>query len=717
MKKYMLVVTLLLFAALLGEELILHRGVLYLPHEGEVACFAKAEGERLYLDCGEGFEEFSLRGVNLGLGKPGYYATDYAITKEEYLRWFRQIRELGANVIRIYTLAGKAFYDAFYEYNCGNDDPLYLLHGVWVDDYLINSGLCAWDEEFYEPFLHDCKVVVDVIHGRRRCALNGSVLQTVYDRDISPWVYGYILGVEWEGTLVSYTDDSFPQREQWEGTYFTTENGSNFEIFLAGIADEVVRYETRKYGTQRPIAFSNWPTTDPLEHGETIEEYFKKSGSVDVEHIRCTEAFAAGQFASYHVYPYYPDYDSFLPEHEENTYLQYLRELNEHHTMPVVIAEFGVPTSRGMAAYEEGLGRNQGGMSETEQGEALVSMYEDICAAGSAGAIVFSWQDEWFKRTWNTMMGTDLSETAYWGDVQTNEQYFALLSFDPGAEESVCCVDGDRSEWEQTDLVAEQEGCRLSMKYDEKFLYFLIEREGWTLGEETLYLPLDITPKSGTRYAENFDLTMSEESDFIVELAGEENSRVWVQERYHLLRALYGGLTASENPFSRQYPAVDGTTFFHIEMLLQKNLYYRHAASGEDEALPFSEYDSLDPQQYSIMETYETGLLTYGNADPSSPQFDSLADFCAAEGFVELRLPWGLLNFASPVSMTVHDDYYEWYGVELLEISSLCAGVGDGSAEVQMEPFALKRLGKTPQYHERLKASYAILQAAWKKEE
>lgn len=440
---------------------------------------------------------FELKGVNMGLGKPGHYATEYAITKEEYLRWFGEIKAMGANVIRTYILAGKDFYDAFYEFNKDNPDPLYLLHGVWVDDYLINSSYGALDKEFYEPFLQDCKDVIDAIHGRHKERTPGSVFPNYYNRDISPWVCGYILGVEWEGTLVTYTDRSSGQAEQLNGAYFYTENASNFEIFLASIGEGVAAYETEKYGSQRMIAFSNWPTTDPLNYPRALEERFLKAAQLDVEHIHCTDAFRPGQFASYHIYPYYPDYYSFLKEHEENTYVQYLKAINDHHTMPVVISEFGVPSSRGMAAYEVSLGRNQGGMSETEQGEALISMYEDIMEAGSAGGIVFTWQDEWFKRTWNTMTNVDLTATPYWSDYQTNEQYFGLLSFDTGDGQSICYPDGDKSEWTEDMLVSEQDGVRLSMQYDERYIYFLVEKNGLDITTDKLYIPIDTTPKAG----------------------------------------------------------------------------------------------------------------------------------------------------------------------------------------------------------------------------
>ena len=233
------------------------------------------------------------------------------------------------------------------------------------------------------------------------------------------------------------------------------------------------------------MAFSNWPTTDPFLYPEDITTFFMKCAQVDVEHIRAEDAFLAGQFASYHVYPYYPDYLNYIlnpavmdrtpiwdgkavisrvetgagtPISEllrqedfydetgtANTYLAYLRALRRHHTMPVVISEFGVSTGRGMAQIDRNTGRNQGHMSEQEQGQALVDCWRDITAANCAGGCVFTWQDEWFKRTWNTMHAVNLQRTPYWSDYQTNEQYFGLLSFDPGEEESVCYVDGDLS--------------------------------------------------------------------------------------------------------------------------------------------------------------------------------------------------------------------------------------------------------------------------------
>ena len=75
------------------------------------------------------------------------------------------------------------------------------------------------------------------------------------------------------------------------------------------------------------------------------------------------------------------------------------------------------------------------------------------------------------------MHAVDLDNTPYWSDYQTNEQYFGLLTFDPGEEESVCYVDGDASEWTAGGRGAgDGRAAALSMKYDEKFLYFYVRR-------------------------------------------------------------------------------------------------------------------------------------------------------------------------------------------------------------------------------------------------
>ena len=106
----------------------------------------------------------------------------------------------------------------------------------------------------------------------------------------------------------------------------------------------------------------------------------------------------------------------------------------------MVISEYGITTGRGRAQVDENTGRSQGYITEQEQGQYLIECYEDIMNAGSAGSCLFSWQDEWFKRTWNTLYAVDLDNTPYWSDYQTNEQFFGSAYLRPrlGGERMLC---------------------------------------------------------------------------------------------------------------------------------------------------------------------------------------------------------------------------------------------------------------------------------------
>ena len=690
-----------------------------------VTTFVKTEGDRIYLDSGSGYEPFEIRGVNMGSGMPGKWATEFGIDKETYLRWFRYIKEMGANTIRVYTIQQDVFYNAFYEYNKDNPDPLYLIHGVWINDYVQNSHRDAYSRDFYDTFLSDCKTMLDVIHGNKKlsvgsgkCAGHGTYL-----KDISPWVIGYILGVEWEDITVAYTDDTYREQEgdsSYRGKYlFTTEEASPFETLLCRVGDKAIEYETARYKTQKLVAFSNWPTTDPFEYPDTVKKLFMKCAYVDVENIKTTPAFLSGQFASYHVYPYYSDYlnwtddwaslgitdkTAFVDELGNlNTYKAYLSLLTAHHTMPVVISEFGVSSGRGMAHRDMNTGRNQGNMSEQEQGQALVRCYEDIKSVGCAGCCIFSWQDEWFKRTWNTMYAVDLTRTPYWSDYQTNEQYFGLLSFDPGREKSVCYVDGDISEWSDAALVCQNGDMSVSMQYDEKFLYFLVHKDNLKFEEETLYLPIDTTPKTGSSYCRNFGLKFDRGADFIVVLNGPDNSRVMVQERYESLRSTYSQeIDGFDTYLADNIPDADSPDFVTINMALE--IYNIPEEAQAEWNLDFGEA------------TFETGRLKYGNANPQSAQFDSLADFTANGDYIELRLPWQLLNFADPSKMSIHDDYFSGnYGVEYLTIDKMYVGVmtADSAGRCALSAFPLDGWGNKVTWHERLKSSYYVMQQLW----
>lgn len=720
MKKYIIIVSILVVMYFVGDALYYRYG-LYIdfnPSE-KVTTFMKTDGKDILMKKNGKYEPFEIKGVNLGAGIPGKWATDFAIDKKTYKRWFKYIQQMGANTIRVYTVQNDTFYDAFYEYNEDNKNPLWMLHGVWVNDYIQNSHRDGYDKEFYDTFLSDCKTVSDVIHGNKKISLGrmDSSGSGAYFNDVSNWVIGYILGVEWEDVTVAYTNEKYKKNNKYtsyHGKYmYSSVQASPFEVMLTKVGDKLIEYESNRYKEQRLVAFSNWPTTDPFVYPKDVSDFFKKCTEVDTTHIRTTDKVISGMFTSYHIYPYFPDYLNYIKDWSRygidkndfklkagkiNTYRAYLTMVNKYHSTPVVISEFGVSTGRGMAQRDHNTNRNQGHMSEKGQGKALVSCYKDIKAAGCNGGCVFTWQDEWFKRTWNTMYAVNLRRNPYWSDYQTNEQYFGLLSFDPGKKKSKCYVDGDISDWKNDKEVFKTRDYSLSMKYDERFLYFLIRKKDLNIDKDKLYIPIDTTQKSGSSYYKN--ILFDKGVDFIVEINGKNNSRVKVQERYDSLRANYSDNVYKINAYlKKNIPDKNTSKFVNIDMILQ------------------TATTLLTKRPDAPAEVYETGKLKYGNANPDSKDFNSLADFKARGDYVELKLPWQLLNFADPSQMSIHDDYYENYGISYQNIDHMNVGVCGKKSGVRnkLKPFELKAWDNDVTYHERLKSSYYKLQKEWRK--
>ena len=174
-----------------------------------------------------------------------------------------------------------------------------------------------------------------------------------------------------------------------------------------------------------------------------------------------------------------------------------------------------------------------------------------------------------------------------------------------------------------------------------------------------------------------------------------------VQERYEVLRAMYLHETEDRDAYIEPVEK-DTPAFKPIHLMLQT-------------ATPL-----LTGNWQATSETYETGKLTYGNANPEAEEFNSLADFIFSGDYIELKIPWQLLNFANPSEMKIHDDYYENYGVEYIQIDDMHIGIADEKSaayRIPMETFSLDGWGKTVTYHERLKESYYMLKDYWAKAE
>lgn len=667
------------------------------PSSQGVQIFSKASGKVIQINRFGKWEKTYIKGVDIGAAKPGAFPGDFAVTKNEYLRWFKQIAKMNANTIRVYTILSPEFYEAFYAYNETHLKKLYLIQGVWVNEESILKEKDAFSPAIIEEFRKDTLQAIDVIHGNTTIEPINGEASGAFTMDISKWVIGYILGIEWDGDFVKNTNDRHPELSEYNGVYLKTMGANPFELFLAQVGDAAVTYETEKYKQQRMVAFSNWPTTDPLAHSN--EEESVNLGTVDPEHIKSTDLFYSGQFASYHVYPYYPDFFEFQEEYQQplkdgeiNPYKAYLNVLNAYHTLPVLISEYGVPSSRGIARSQASNGFDQGNLTEKEQGSILVDLTNIIHDTGCAGGLIFSWQDEWFKRTWNTMDYSLPDSRAYWSDYQTNEQSFGLLTFDPGRKKSVCYVDGKTAEWNEKDVLLKNKDITVSMKSDEKFLYFRVNQPGLDMEQAKLLIPIDITQRSGITKSDKYHRAFERPADFLIRIDGKKNSAILVHDYFDSFTFNFSKLLFRVDPDSKHLKKEEGE-FIKINLALRAPLLLE--STGE----------------YSDPSYFETGRFVYGNANPKSSEYNSIADYCAVENDIEIRISWSLLNIMDPSSKKVMDDFYSLNRISPQSFDNIYIGISeaDSSETIKMYPYDYEPW-EEPSYHERLKESYPLIQ-------
>jgi len=660
---------------------------------------SRVEGKQFLVRSASGsFEPFFIKGVNIGAAKPGFWPGEFGISRDDYARWFQLIGAMHANTIRVYVPQMPAFYDALLAYNRSAEQPLYLLQGIYMNEELIVKYLDAYcnNGELIDIFRRDLKNSVDIIHGSAVVEKLPGNAGGTYTSDVSSYVIGYLPGIEFSADFILGTNEKNPEKTSFAGTYVYTESASPFEVFLAESQEYLIAYEQEHYSVQRPVAITNWVTADPLTHPNEPYQDTEDAVSIDVEHIKATKAYTAGFFASYHVYPYYPDflsYDSdYIAAENPNTYKAYLTQLNAHYTMPLLIAEFGIPTSRGKTHENAISGFNQGNVEETAQGDMLVSMMADIHEIGCMGGLIFSWQDEWFKRTWNTTDQEEAERRPYWFSVESPEKTFGLLAFDPG-ESTAVLIDGKTSEWSEADVITESNGMRLSVRSDEAYLYFRVDLGALEFGQDTVYIVADTIPDQGNLSYNNIEFSRA--ADFLIVLNGSDQSRMLTDVYYDVFQYQYSVQNRMLEKLEHQSDKNSGV-FTEIYAAMSRGIVLPETG----ETIPFSKFDA--------------GKLTYGVSDPNSPIFNSLSDFYAGDGVVELRIPWLLFSVRDPGTKNIIADWNLTGAVTGQTVDSFSFGVFS-SATTGVVPFGsyVWDSWDLPTYHERLKKSYDIVSSSF----
>ena len=611
--------------------------------------FVKTDKESIYISKDNKWQKFNIVGVNLNSIKPGNFSNDKVITEEEYLNWITIIDNMGANCIKVPDIMDNNFYNALYKFNEDKKDPIYVIQGIYFDEVDLKNGKDIQSEEIEEKFKKHIKLIIDSIHGNS-FDLNEDIKNEYYNTDISDYLIGYTLGIEFARNDLIHTE-LINNKDSYNGKYFYTNNdASSFESYIAKMADYLVEYEYKQYKEQKLVGFigssNNYKELNSSNQNEdnSIKDY------INPNNINSKGKLKTGIFASYNLYPSYTN----MNENQDNIE-EYVNELKNTHKIPIIIGEYGVPSSRNSADFNTDT--NKGYINEQEQGEILVDTYRTINDANIAGSFIFELQDSWQRTSWNTKELKILDRAPYWSDAQDYSQNFGLIAFDPSQADSKLYPDEKIDEWKNKNIINKNEDISLSMRSDEKYLYFMLKSENTiNLDKQDIYVYLDITPNSGSTKSSQLNLNFDKPVDFIIEIKDRENAKVLVHEYYN-----YFSLNQNKKEYQKRPDLIS-------------------VQSDMDEFSPI--YIETSPRMYvedlkKIVESkkIETGKLVHGNSNPLNENYNSASDFYVSNDYIEIRVPWSLLNFMDPSTKQIMDDIYKYFSSKPMTINEINVGV------------------------------------------
>ncbi len=670
---------------------------------------AKVTGEQIRVWSKGRFQARFFTGVNLGSAIPGEEPGALGASRSDLTRWFTQMGELRVNLLRIYTIQRPEFYETLRAYNLAHPNaPIRLLHGIWIPEDRWYATGDAFDSKVMSEMRKEISDAVAAVHGDALIRPVPGHAAGQYSADVSPWMVGWSFGIEWDPTTVIATNRiNAKMRPYTRGRFITADrNASPMESWIAMQMDLLAGDEVA-HGSSVPLTFTNWDTTDPLHHPDEPFD-MEDAVSIDAMHLRATRSWPAGYFASFHAYPYYPDFLSNepallnyrRPDGVVDPYAGYIHALRAHmRGIPLMITEVGQPTALG-CAHHAPLGRNQGCQSEKQAAGHLVELMEDIRTEGAVGAVAFMWVDEWFKFTWNTIdYELPHDRRAKWRNPLTNEEHFGFIAAEPGPAPTVI-LDGKDTEWSSAEVISHGAGPvhEIRALHDAEYLYLRLRVTSNLWERQRIVIGLD-AHKAGNR-----GLPGTSGADPAADVA----IVIGPGRRAQLLHATWLDAIAMRlggygDP-SRDFVAVNRADLSQGSGAwspLRQVLSYPYRVPSTGKQVP--------------IEIRDASQMPWGTTDPNSAQFDDRHLIDGAGEVLEIAIPWGLATFADPSTHRVYELRLvpdRTKQVVSRPIARLGISVVAGDTRVRTSGYTWDAWDDIV-WHERKKAGWPILKAAY----
>jgi tetratricopeptide (TPR) repeat protein len=644
------------------------------PRADRTEQWFRTRGDYLQARQGDIWKNVYLVGSNLGPAQPGEYPSTVSRDFASYARWLREMADMHANTVRVYTILPPAFYRALAAHNAGAAQPIWLVQEIWIHD----DAQDLFDSAIETSFTTDLRQVIDLLHGQAEIPYRPGAHYGIYTADVSRWVIALGVGREVEPNLVQRTNARHPLETSHKGKYVSLREGSPTEAWFARMCDLAATYEMDTYNAQRPLTVVNWPPLDPLDHpaespeltelmlhqkrGEPIvvdrlklPDFWNDTDvvSLDIVKFRAEPAFTAGLFALYHVYQHWPDFllhDTGFAQARDregpNRYAGYVQALKQaHQGFPLVIGEYGVSTSL-TPAHLHPDGWHNGGLSEPEQASLLARFTANHYQSRAAGSIVFAWKDEWWKKVadqYTADYEVPRERDPLWFNVLDPEEAFGLIGYEPAFP--VPLLRGQAADWGRAERLYEgrPDGALRGVHAmtDYAYLYLRLDLAPGNIdwSQRHYWVVLNTQPGgAGARTIPGTGVRADAGANFLLQFASSDIARLAIAANY--------------NPNAR-VQTLPGES--HVSRRKGFTVAIADASPFEDIVIEanrprFTRAGTLIPGL-----DFNRGQLRHGVADRANPAFSDRATwhFDPASGLLEARIPWGLLYVTDPSSRRV----------------------------------------------------------------
>lgn len=381
------------------------------------------------------WQPFTVKGFNVNAEAPGDAKYKYSNDVSMFKKLIGEAANMGANTLRAYDLYSPEFYRALFEYNSDkNNTPIYLVQTIKTPTNVDKSSIA----DCLDLLDKNIEAVINAVHGTGEIDSFGERNGGVYRFDLSPYLLGYI--VDTDLTVAQQNALQKSGLSAYSGTYFESK-ANGMEALYAQLCDYAMKYSVDTYKTLNVVlAKGNARLLDGAIWIQPNDITYNLS---NITAKGAAENYFGVCFSAY-MYDYpVRNYAAKLKSGHEDAYSGYLDAIHQLSDKPTVIDCFGASTAAN--TYDDYT--DVYGLSEADQGKAIVNMHRAICSEGFAAALIADLNDSWVNVSdgsraytvpeqnaaiWHDV--TDIGQTTGVLAVESNQPEKAELDFNTSGE-------------------------------------------------------------------------------------------------------------------------------------------------------------------------------------------------------------------------------------------------------------------------------------------